>query len=544
MKTRKLVRRSLFTAALSTASMMSTFTATAFALDSGAPSSGIQLVQYQPGQQAQNAAQPATSVESELRKMFEESGQPMPSMRPQDLPNANVIPPSQMKPANGAASAQNMAAQNRMTQNTKTQAPASNNSQANAKPAGSNQPKKNFLQKFMGRVSGKDKAAEAAVVPPVPPGYQEPAPAPPVDAPPGVAQNQNGQQMRPNNNGQQMQNGNRMNAQNGMPQNRPGQNNGMQPNGMAQKNMSNGMQPNTGRPMTNGQAMNGNMSQVPNQPQNRSTAQNNAGQRPQQNAAARPGQPNVAGQNPSMSRPGQQGQMQAMQNRPAGKTAAPVSSPGQPVPQVPFRQQNATASNSAATPAGKNPSNGTSSDAPRYVQPGSAPSFMAGSEMTKAPAQAATSAPPAAQVPVTTQTVSKPIVSKTPVAAPVAAAPQDEFEMPFTEVDDANDVLDLDAVNAAVPEAMATVTPDAAPAESIASQSNTTEVDVTPAVRVPELAEPQNLSWLRSLLLLYQRQQRSLIVNCSKKKRPNRQNLSLLKRTHSLEFELTKPTPV
>lgn len=490
MKTRKLVRRTLFTAALSTASMMSALTCnSAIALDSGKPSSGIQLVQYQPGQQAQNSTQPATSVESELRKMFEESGQPMPSMRQQDLPNANVVPPSQMKPANSAAPAQNMNNQNSMAQTRMTNAgqggakspsqPQMSNGQANN--AQGNQPKKNFLQKFMGRVNGKDKkSAEASVVPPTPPGYQEPAPAPPADAPSGIAQNSNGQQMRPANT-QPAQNGSRMNAQNGIPQNRPAQSNGTQQNGMAKQNMVNGMQPNNGRPVPNGQAMNGNLSQTPNQPQNRNTAQN----RPQNSAQNRSGQPNAPGQKSTA--PANNGQMRTAQNVPPvpNKTASPVSTPGQPVPQVPFRPQTATAANMPAVKS-------NTSDVPKYVQPGNTPAFMSASQMTQSAGQPAAVRPvqTANTQPKTAQTVAKPVVAQTPVAAPpVQQLPpvDDSFEAPFAEVEDANDVLDLDALELPADSQTAAV---ANVTQQQPVQTSQQAIEVARSVRVPELAEP------------------------------------------------------
>ena len=47
-------------------------------------STGIQLTQYQP-----DANQRRSTVNGELRKLFRKNGQSMPSMRPQDLPNAN-----------------------------------------------------------------------------------------------------------------------------------------------------------------------------------------------------------------------------------------------------------------------------------------------------------------------------------------------------------------------------------------------------------------------------------------------------------------------
>ena len=89
MKTRRLVRRSLLTAAVSTASLFATLDSRAvgFEITASPASSGIQRVQYQPGQQGQ-PAQANPAVTAELKKMFEESGQPMPSMNPRDLPNA------------------------------------------------------------------------------------------------------------------------------------------------------------------------------------------------------------------------------------------------------------------------------------------------------------------------------------------------------------------------------------------------------------------------------------------------------------------------
>jgi DNA topoisomerase IA len=89
MKTRRLVRRSFLTAAVSTASLLATMESQALGFESTvSPSaSGIQRVQYQPGQQGQ-PAQANPAVTAELKKMFEESGQPMPSMNPRDLPNA------------------------------------------------------------------------------------------------------------------------------------------------------------------------------------------------------------------------------------------------------------------------------------------------------------------------------------------------------------------------------------------------------------------------------------------------------------------------
>ncbi|MCA9009099.1 MAG: hypothetical protein KDB01_05100, partial [Planctomycetaceae bacterium] len=50
---------------------------------------GFQQTQYQPGQPGAQIPQGNTSVTQELNRMFRESGQEMPSMNPQELPNGN-----------------------------------------------------------------------------------------------------------------------------------------------------------------------------------------------------------------------------------------------------------------------------------------------------------------------------------------------------------------------------------------------------------------------------------------------------------------------
>ena len=87
------------------------------------------------------------SVNGELQRLFNESGQDMPSMRPQDLPNAKNMQSHLVRP--------------------KTQAP----------------PKKNVFQKMWGKITGSDsKTTATASAPPVPPATKtaaNPQPVPP-----------------------------------------------------------------------------------------------------------------------------------------------------------------------------------------------------------------------------------------------------------------------------------------------------------------------------------------------------------------------------
>ena len=145
MTTRKTLRRVILSAAVSTTSMGNFVDSQAFGIESTSITrpSGIQRVQYQSGQ---TGGQPNSAVTQELNRMFQESGQPMPSMNPNELPNAQ-----------GQHSA--MVRQKPIT----TQQPA----------------KKNFLQRFIGKVSGKDRnVSEAPVAPPVPPDYRQPSSTP------------------------------------------------------------------------------------------------------------------------------------------------------------------------------------------------------------------------------------------------------------------------------------------------------------------------------------------------------------------------------
>lgn len=213
MKTHKFVHRAVFTAALSTASIFTSASSIAMASESGfrTSSSGIQLVQYQPPQSAPVNAQPNPAVTAELKRMFEESGQPMPSMNANELPNAqgqqaNNIRPTQRPGKAPANMPQGSMQQARIQTSGMRQGSGQNAGRQQAAASAPSKPaaEKNVFKRFMSKVSGQEKkAAEAAVVPPVPPDYRAPAPAPPAGA---VASTpvQNGRQAMPNpQNGQQ-----------------------------------------------------------------------------------------------------------------------------------------------------------------------------------------------------------------------------------------------------------------------------------------------------------------------------------------------------
>lgn len=140
MKNRKMLRRALLAAAVSTVTSLPAG-ATAVAADN-TTKPATAATGKMPVHAASNSSGP---VSGELNRLFEESGQEMPSMRQQDLPNAR-----------------------NMQSHLVRQKPAA--------PA----PKKNVFQKFIGKITGRDKKeAEASVVPPVPPTHREPAAVPP-----------------------------------------------------------------------------------------------------------------------------------------------------------------------------------------------------------------------------------------------------------------------------------------------------------------------------------------------------------------------------
>jgi len=398
MKTRRLVRRSLLTAAVSTASLLATLESQAlgFEITVSPSTSGIQRVQYQPAQQGQ-PAQANPAVTAELKKMFEESGQPMPSMNPRDLPNAQGQQMNNVRPTQRPGGQQTGKPQSysQPTSAQKNSSPQAGMQQASTKaPAKAQQPaKKNFLQKFMGGITGQNKkAADAAVVPPVPPGYVEPPPAPPSGGS-SVAQAPKPQgqpaamQNRPSG-VQTMQNGKQNAAQNGM-----------------QSHLASQSRP---VPAANARPAVGSQSQVKN------TA-------PQSNA-------------PTKSVPVRTAQATATN----GQIRA-ASQPSQPVPAVPV-----AASSSPRNPRASAPPQPVAS-AQQFIQPGTAPAFMPSVKKNLNEVQTTI---PQVKSPATAQSVPNP---KPAIAEPKAPAKpnEDGFVDPFSESEltaDANDSLDLDSL--------------------------------------------------------------------------------------------------
>ena len=398
MKTRRLVRRSLLTAAVSTASLLATLESQAlgFEITVSPSTSGIQRVQYQPAQQGQ-PAQANPAVTAELKKMFEESGQPMPSMNPRDLPNAQGQQMNNVRPTQRPGGQQTGKPQSysQPTSAQKNSSPQAGMQQASTKaPAKAQQPaKKNFLQKFMGGITGQNKkAADAAVVPPVPPGYVEPPPAPPSGGS-SVAQAPKPQgqpaAMKNRPSGvQMMQNGKQNAAQNGM-----------------QSHLASQSRP---VPAANARPAVGSQSQVKN------TA-------PQSNA-------------PTKSVPVRTAQATATN----GQIRA-ASQPSQPVPAVPV-----AASSSPRNPRASAPPQPVAS-AQQFIQPGTAPAFMPSVKKNLNEVQTTI---PQVKSPATAQSVPNP---KPAIAEPKAPAKpnEDGFVDPFSESEltaDANDSLDLDSL--------------------------------------------------------------------------------------------------
>ena len=143
MKTEKWFRRSLVLAAMSASVGVSWSGAIQGMQDAG--------VSRNTGKTPVQSASQGTTVNGELQKLFQQSGQEMPSMRSQDLPNA-----------------QNMQSQ-----------------LVRRKPA---EPvkKENMFKRFWGKVTGRGpETVEAPTAAPVPPSYLEPVPAPAAAGPAG-----------------------------------------------------------------------------------------------------------------------------------------------------------------------------------------------------------------------------------------------------------------------------------------------------------------------------------------------------------------------
>lgn len=401
MKTRRLVRRSLLTAAVSTASLLATLESQAlgFEITVTPSTSGIQRVQYQPGQQAQ-PAQANPAVTAELRKMFEANGQPMPSMNPRDLPNAQGQQMNNVRPTQRPASQQNGKPQSYMQPAAaqKSASPQAGMQQVSSKaPAKTQQPaKKNFLQKFMGGITGQNKkAAEAAVVPPVPPGYVEPPPAPPSGGS-SVAQTPKQQ------------------GTNGQPAAMPNRPSGVQ----AMQN---------GKP---GAAQNGMQSHLASQ------------SRQTPSTATRPAvgsQSHVRNTASPSNAPTKSVPVRTAQSTSTNGQVRSASQPSQPVPAVPV-----TASSQPRNPRASAPPEPVATNQ-QFVQPGTSPAFMPSVKKNLNEAQPTT---PQVKSSIAAQSVPNPqAVAAEP--KPPAKPAEDGFVDPFSESElaaDANDSLDLDSL--------------------------------------------------------------------------------------------------
>ncbi len=161
MKNRKLIRKMLVAATVTMAT--------------GIGTSAFAVQQYQPGEPGKQIPQGNTSVTQELNRMFQESGQPMPSMNPQDLPNANAATGGQVRPKQPpnapATHSVNPNQQQAATQNANPQQnrPAQQNT---AQARQSNPPaKQGVLGKFFGKFRGDTAGNNPNYKPPVPPEY-------------------------------------------------------------------------------------------------------------------------------------------------------------------------------------------------------------------------------------------------------------------------------------------------------------------------------------------------------------------------------------
>ncbi len=139
----------------------STFLAAAMSVSAAGASTafGVEQGQYQPGQPGKQIPQGNTSVTQELNRMFQESGQQMPSMNPQELPNANAPTQGQIRPLH--------------PENPLQSEPHGNSKQM--QPAnGSKNPGRlsRFFQKLRGKPDSNTTPDNLSYRPPVPPDYQ------------------------------------------------------------------------------------------------------------------------------------------------------------------------------------------------------------------------------------------------------------------------------------------------------------------------------------------------------------------------------------
>jgi YHS domain-containing protein len=141
MSNRKLIRRTFLAAAMTMSGAHAT------------SASGFQQEQYQPGQPGQQIPQGNSSVTQELNRMFQESGQQMPSMNAQELPNANVPTQGQVRP-----------------RQTQSQPQVNTGSASRAQPPQTgNAPKRSVMGRFFGKFRGETGKSNPNYRPPVPP---------------------------------------------------------------------------------------------------------------------------------------------------------------------------------------------------------------------------------------------------------------------------------------------------------------------------------------------------------------------------------------
>ena len=154
MTTRKLICKMLFAATLT--------------MSTGIGTSAFAWQQYQPGDPGKQIPQGNTSVTQELNRMFQESGQTMPSMNSQDLPNGNVPTQGQVRynqPQNSPTAQSANPQQNRPTQQNMAQTRQTNTPD-----------KPGIFSKFFGKFRGDTVGNNPNYRPPVPPGYNAAAP--------------------------------------------------------------------------------------------------------------------------------------------------------------------------------------------------------------------------------------------------------------------------------------------------------------------------------------------------------------------------------
>ena len=141
MSNRKFIRRTLLVATITISGAHAT------------TASGFQQDLYQPGQPGQQIPQGNSTVTHELNRMFQESGQQMPSMNAKDLPNANVPIQGQVRP--------------RQTTN---QSQVNTNSVIHAEsPQKGSSGKQSVLGRFFSKLRGNTDNNNSNFRPPVPP---------------------------------------------------------------------------------------------------------------------------------------------------------------------------------------------------------------------------------------------------------------------------------------------------------------------------------------------------------------------------------------